>query len=232
MKELMKYQQIDIELKKVEKKVNGSEVNKKLNSLKESAKKCQLRMLSINEEARKINEEINKITQVKLKGIELVKKYTETNINNLNEQTCLEVVNKIKPTMKNLDELISRLNSLENKIKALLEEFDNCKKQIIQSKKAFDENKGELDKLKKEIEPETSVIKERLLEQEKKVKPELITKYRGMKREGIFPVIVKLTDGKSCGYCRMMQSNFKLDDIKTKGYTECEQCHRIIVSDE
>ena len=116
-------------------------------------------------------------------------------------------------------------------MKRLLDEFDNSKKQIISSKKIFDENKVELDKLKKQVEPEVNIIKEKLLKQEKNIKPELLMKYRNVKREGIFPVIVKLTDGKSCGYCRMAQSIHKLDDIKSKGYTECEQCHRIIIQD-
>lgn len=232
MNELYKYQQLDIELKKIEKKFTGSEYNKKIHASKETAKKSQMRMLAINEEAKKLTEEINKITQVKAKGLELVKKYTETNLDNLQEKDCIDIVNKIKPIMKNLDELITRLNILENSMKKYLEEFDSCKKQVISSKKVFDENKVELDKLKQEVEPETVGIKEAMLKQEKNINPELLQKYKNAKREGVFPVIVKLTDGKSCGYCRMAQSIHKLDDIKTKGYTECEQCHRINIQDE
>ncbi len=232
MNELYKYQQLDIELKKIEKKFTASEYNKKIHASKETAKKSQMRMLTINEEAKKLAEEINKITQVKAKGLELVKKYTETNLDNLDEKTCIDIVNKIKPIMKNLDELITRLNILENSMKKYLDEFDNCKKQVISSKKVFDENKVELDKLKQQVEPETVGIKEAMLKQEKNINPELLQKYKNAKREGVFPVIVKLTDGKNCGYCRMAQSIHKLDDIKTKGYTECEQCHRINIQDE
>lgn len=231
MKELWKYQELDIELKKIEKKVNASEYIKKVNSSKDIAKKAQNRMLEINEESKKIAEEIDKIVTVKAKGLELVKKYTETDINTIDEKDVLNLANKIKPIKKNLDELISRLSILESRMKKLLEEFDNSKKQIISSKKIHDENKVMLDKLRAEIEPEVEEARQKLQKQEKNVKPELVQKYRNLKREGIFPVLVKLQDGKNCGYCRVEQSMEKQEKIKLNGFTECEQCHRIIVED-
>lgn len=231
MKELLKYQELDIELKKIEKKINASEYIKKVNASKDQARKAQARMLEINNESKKIAEDIDKIVSVKAKGLELVKKYTESNIDNLSEKEVIEIVNKIKPIKKNLDELISRLTILEVKMKKLLDEFENCKKQVISSKKIHDENKVLLDKLKAEIEPEVEVARQKLLKQEKNVKPELFQKYRNLKREGIFPVIVKLQDGKSCGYCRVEQSMQKKEKLKENGYTECEQCHRIIIND-
>ena len=60
-----------------------------------------MRIESINEESKKIIDEINKISQVKNKGIELVNKYTTTDISNLDEKSCMEIVNKIKPILKN-----------------------------------------------------------------------------------------------------------------------------------
>lgn len=231
MKELLKYQELDIELKKIEKKVNGSEYFKNVNKSKEIAKKSQLRMVEVNNEAQKVNDEINKIISVKAKGIELVKKYTETNIENLSEKEVLEIANKIKPIKKNLDELISRLNILEAKMVKLLEEFDNLKKQIMSSKKIYEENKVQLENLKQQVEPEIEKAKVILQNQEKNVNPELIQKYRNLKREGVFPVLVQLKDGKNCGYCRVEQSMHKLEKLKLCGFTECEQCHRIIISE-
>ncbi|MBE5746064.1 MAG: hypothetical protein E7359_02120 [Clostridiales bacterium] len=231
MKELLKYQELDIELKKIEKKVNGSEFFKNVNKSKEIAKKSQIRMIEINEEAKKIIEDINKIAGVKNKGLDLVQKYVNTNVDNMQEKDVLEIANKIKPIRKNLEELISRLNILENKMARLLEEFDNMKKQIINSKKVYDENKGKLDSLKEEVEPEIEKAKQKLQNQEKNVNPDLILKYRNLKREGVFPVLVSLNEGKSCGYCRVEQSMHKLEKLKLTGFTECEQCHRIIISD-
>lgn len=231
MKELWNYQEIDMELKRVEKKVNASEYIKKVNASKDQARKAQNRMLEINTESKKIAEDIDKIVSVKTKGVELVKKYTETDTTGLSEKDVLNLANKIKPIKKNLDELISRLMSLENRMKKLLQEFENCKKQIITSKKIHDENKTLLDKLRAEIEPEVEVVRQKLQKQEKKVKPELIQKYRNLKREGIFPVLVKLQDGKNCGYCRVEQSMGKKEKLKINGFTECEQCHRIIIAD-
>lgn len=231
MKELWKYQEIDIELKKVEKKVNASEYIKKVNFSKEQARKAQNRMLEINTESKRIAEDIEKIISVKAKGIDLVQKYVETDINGLSEKDVLGLANKIKPIKKNLDELISRLVSLENRMKKLLEEFENCKKQVISSKKVHDENKVLLDKLRAEMEPEIEVARQKLQKQEKNVKPELLQKYRNLKREGVFPVLVKLQDGKNCGYCRVEQSMGKKEKLKINGYTECEQCHRIIIAD-
>ena len=231
MKELYKYQELDVELKRLEKKLNSNEYVKKINFSKETAKNCQLRMIEINIESKKILEEIDKITTVKSKGVELVKKYTETDISNLDEKSVLEIVNKIKPIKKNIEELISRLTILENKMHSILEEFKELKKQILSSKKVFEENKAMVDKLREELEPQIESVKKSLLQQEKNIKPEIFQKYRNIKREGVFPVLVKLTDGKNCGYCRLEQSIHKLDKIKLQGFTECEQCHRIILAD-
>lgn len=231
MKELLKYQEIDIELKKLEKKVNGSEYFKNVNKSKEVAKKSQLKMIDLNEEAKKISDDINKIIQVKEKGLELVKKYSNMNIDNMQEKDVPEIVNKIKPIKKNLEELITRLNNLQQRMIKILEEFDNLKKQIISSKKIHDENKVHLDKLKLEIEPDAEKIRAKLQAQEKKVNSELIQKYRNLKREGVFPVLVPLKDGKNCGYCRVEQSIHKLEKLKLNGFTDCEQCHRIIISE-
>lgn len=230
MKELLKYQEIDIELKKAEKKVTHSEYIKKVNSSKEIAKKAQIKMLELNEEAKKLALEIEKISSVKEKGIELVEKYINSNIDGLTEEEVLQFTNKIKPIKKNLEELISRLHMLEQKITNTLKEFNNSKQQVIQSKKVHDENKILLDKIKAEVEPECEEIRKELLKQEKKVNPDLLTKYRNLKREGVFPVLVPLKDGKNCGYCRVAQPMHKLEKLKLSGFTECEQCRRIILN--
>ena len=231
MKELYKYQEKDMELKKIEKKVNNSEFMKNINSSKSIAKKCQNRMLEINLESKKIFDEISKINSVKTKGLDLVQKYLNTDTAKLDEKSVLELVNKIKPIKKNLEELILRLSSLQKKMEALLNEFNDCKKQIISSKKIHDENKIKLDALQKNIEPELEKAKQELSKQEKNVNPELLQKYRNAKREGVFPVLVKLIDGKNCGYCRVEQPIHKLEKMKITGYTECEQCHRINLVD-
>ncbi len=230
MKELYNYQEKDIELKKLEKKITNSEFMKKINSSKDLARKNQARMIEINEESKKVLDEIEKINSVKIKGLNLVEKYVQSDINSLNEQSVLEVVNKIKPIDKNLEELISRLTRLEIKMKTLMKDFNECKKQIISSKKIHDENKAKLIELEKEFAGEIERAKKELLAQEKKVDPELIMKYKNAKREGIFPVLVKL-DGKNCGYCRVEQAIHKVEKLKLNGFTECEQCHRIIILD-
>ncbi len=227
MKELYKYQEKDIELKKIEKKVSNSEFMKNINLSKATAKKCQTRMLEINVESKKVCDEIDKINSVKLKGLEVVKKYLSTDMQSLDEKSVLELVNKIKPINKNLEELILRLNNLNKRMASLINEFNDCKKQIIASKKIHDENKIKLDELQKQLEPEIEKAKQELLAQEKKVNPELLQKYRNAKREGAFPVLVKLADGKNCGYCRVEQPIHKIEKMKVTGYTECEQCHRI-----
>lgn len=231
MKELFKYQERDIDVKKIEKKINNSEYMKNINASKALAKKCQTRMLEINSESKLIFDEITKINMVKLKGLDLVNKYLNTDTSTLDEKTVLELVNKIKPIKKNLEELILRLTSLQRKMENLLKEFNDCKKQIISSKKVHDENKEKLDALQKTIEPELEKAKQELLKQEKKVNPELLQKYKNLKREGVFPVLVKLIDGKNCGYCRVEQPIHKLEKMKITGYTECEQCHRINLID-
>ena len=62
---------------------------------------------------------------------------------------------------------------------------------------------------------------------EKEIEPEVLNKYKSLRKDGIMPVFVKLVN-RSCGYCRVELPNSTIDKLKLNGQTECEHCRRII----
>ena len=62
---------------------------------------------------------------------------------------------------------------------------------------------------------------------EKEIDAKLLAKYKQHRQDKRFPVFTPLSD-KSCSFCRLELSAVEVDKIKTNGYLECDNCHRII----
>ena len=62
---------------------------------------------------------------------------------------------------------------------------------------------------------------------EKEIDEDLMSKYKTLKSDKIFPVFVGFNDG-HCSGCRVEIPTSKVNKLKTDGTIVCEQCHRII----
>ena len=91
------------------------------------------------------------------------------------------------------------------------------------------ENKDIYDNFVGEVEPKIKKLQTSLKEKEKSLDKELYEKYKNLRKDGIFPIVVELRDN-TCGGCGMGLASNTLERIKQKGYIQCEQCRRIIYS--
>lgn len=219
---ILKYQEVDVMLHKLQNKLNNNESYKKINESREVAKTMQVKMLKLNSDAQNLAQELDKLLAVKEKGIKAVERHIASN----QDDNIKEVLEKINQTNKQLTELAIRIKNNEIKMRNLLKEFDDAKKQIKESKKIHDENKQKIENLKNSLTPEIEKVKKELLSLEKTVEPEVLAKYKQLKKENIFPVFVKL-NGKNCGFCRVELPIHKLEKLRLNGVTECEHCRKI-----
>lgn len=219
---ILKYQEVDVLLHKLQNKLNNNESYKKINESREIAKNMQTIMLKLNSDAQNLSLELEKLLAVKEKGIKAVEKHINANSDDMLKET----LDRVNQTNKQLAELVIRIKNNEIKMRNLLKEFENAKKQILDSKKIHDANKQNIEELKSKLTPEIEKVKKELLSLEKNVEPDVLAKYKQLRKENILPVFVKIND-KNCGYCRVEFPIHKLEKLRLNGVTECEHCRRI-----
>jgi predicted nucleic acid-binding Zn-ribbon protein len=230
-KRILEYQKLDTKLKKLEREISGGNGQKEVQELSGQIKQWQLKILSLEESAKKLLEELNKLLEVEKKGIALVEKYTKTDIKGMNSQELKDFEVKTSQVANHLAELDSRIMQHNLQVKKVVLDYEMYRKKILTAKQKRDEQKKSVDEISIQKAPDIAELKKQIVELEKQIDSTIIAKYKTLKQDGIFPVIVPLTNNR-CGGCHMQLSASALDKINAKGILECEQCRRYIYIDK
>lgn len=227
MEKILEYQKLDSELFRLERDVNKNEHKKNAQAMVSFVKDAQNQILELDRKAHNLSDEIQKLTQVQEKGISLVDKYARQFSPSLNEDELKDLLNRLEQTSKQLKELTNRFYSTERKAKQLISEFDSLKKKTSIAKSKHQESKSKFDEFYTQKEPELKAIKNKIANLEKELDSSFVEKYKTLKQDGVFPVVVKLFDTR-CGGCRMELPSKELEKIRQNGKLECPSCHRLI----
>lgn len=228
VEKLLKYQELDSELFKVEQKLLNSPYRKKANELTSIAKKAQIKSTNLENEADKL---IKEIADIKEK-YNLNKSKTDEILAMDIEKMSFEDIDKANSIKS---KLLSNLNILEKMLQKSAEEINHILSEFNKTKKLYDEARNQYAICKKNIDEETKVLepeKEKLKKQlvllEKDVEPEIMAEYKKKRNDNIFPVIVPLEGDNFCGRCRMELPKVAISKIKETGVITCEHCKRFI----
>lgn len=227
MEKLLEYQKLDTELFRLQRDINKNENRKEAQSMVAVVKDAQAHILSLEKLAKNLYDDIEKLKEVQNKGISLVEKYSKQTAQPLGEKELSELKAKIKQTSKQLDELEKRLLSAEQKSKRVIMDFDSTKKKANVARTRHQEAKAKFDEFYATKVPQIDELKQKMQNLEKEIEPDMINKYKAMKQDGVFPVIVSLVANR-CGGCRMELPKGSVDEIKGTGKLECPSCHRLI----
>ena len=232
IKELKKYQKLDVELMKIKKEMSttGSDIDSKKDNLQKYRKEKQTKLIELNETAGGNIASLNKVLQVVEKGLGFSDKLTKSDLQKLNVEELTELLQKCNKAVNDFELIATKLKSVSNSVEKTLDEFKKTKKEVIQTKKMLDELNASVEQSSEEKNTKIEEIKTQMKELEKVIPLEGINKYKELKGNKIFPVLAKLND-KSCGACGMKLSEKNLEEIDSKSYTLCESCHRIVVKD-
>ena len=227
MEKLLEYQKLDTELFRLQRDINKNESRKEAQSMVAVVKDAQTHIISLERLAKSLCDDVEKLKAVQNKGISLVEKYSKQTSQNLSEQELNDLKAKIKQASKQLNELENRLLSNEQKSKQVIMDFDNTKKKANVARARHQEAKAKFDEFYATKVPQIEELRQKMQALEKTIEPAMINKYKAMKQDGVFPVIVSLVDNR-CGGCRMELPKGAVDVIKEKGKLECPSCHRLI----
>lgn len=223
---LLEYQKIDIELKKLKKESaeNGTPKAKSVDDLNTSIKNCQNKILELEETSKGLLESFKKLMEVYKKGLAYVQKNKNTDINKMSQEELKDFEVKMSQTAKQLSELETRILNHNQEVKKVVLDYKMYRKKILDAKEAKENLKTDDEPVQDD---KTASLLAQKAELEKTIEPSKLAKYKSMKQDGIFPVLVPLVD-KRCGGCRVELSSVALDKLKNGEVYECEQCRRLI----
>ena len=226
-KELLEYQELDKKLKKLKKGNASGSAEDNVQKLNETIKNCQNKILELEEQSKKLLSSLDKLMEVQKKGIAYVQKCSEIDIENMSEEELKDFDAKATQTAKQLAELDGRIASHNAEVKKVVLDYKLFRKKILDAKEKRENLKQENEQKNQDM-PNIDDIKKEMAKLEKLIEPAKLAKYKALKQDGIFPVLVPLAE-KRCGGCRMELSSSALSKLETAKIYECEHCHRLIV---
>ena len=226
--EILKYQELDGQIRRLEKELAELPERKKAADLQNRLKAGQVRLATVEQNAQKTVENFDK-----------AKAYYEelfVKIETLSKAIAdagLEKVKDLQKAKSNFYQMIEKLEKELSKISAQLTMVNNEYSAIIKNAKIaktqLDEQRVKFAASKQRLEPQIAKLKAEQQVQAAKVDKTILDKYNA-KRESKFPVFVKNING-TCGGCRMAISASKMREFNSSAYIECENCGRIIIKD-
>ena len=225
---ILKYQDIDRELLKIERELFGSEAKKNINTAVQIVKDAQTKSVNLEHEAKDLiadYENLNKTFEDNFKKAQILySRETES----LKEEELKLFLSQISAISTNLSIIERKLFTQSQKIEEILKDFEDTKNGIMKARKLHSDSKEAYQKITDDKEPIVSKFKKQLAELEPLIDKKIMDKYKASRQDRIFPVFVPLTNNTSCGACGMQIPSSKLTILKTAGIMDCEHCRRTI----
>ena len=227
---LWDYQAADINLSRFERKLQQSEVRKKLLAVRNQLIEQQSRVKNLEaslvegqKRANAINLEIKKLMNA-LENYEIAEADPE-------DEEGLKKIRQQTRELEGYNKSLAALNAELAKINKMAYAADGIVKDAVTK---LQKGKGEFDALKQQHDKELAGAKGELeklqsivAEKEKGLDAELLAKYKQIKKTRLNPVAK--VEGDQCGGCNMTIPSLTMRRLKDNaGIIECENCGRIL----
>ncbi|MDE7439572.1 MAG: hypothetical protein K2N23_03600 [Clostridia bacterium] len=227
IEQLLKYQEEDSKLLKIERDAANSDEWKNYSQSKSFLTKAPEKLDAMDAKARELEVDLQKINKKYEDIAETLKDFE--NLDDLVEEGA-----DISFYKKNATQLQEKLKSLKTEINALSktikdadEEYKALKKKTIAVQKQYTEYAAAYQEYKKTKLAEMETIKAELKKLSADIHPEVFKRYENKRSERIFPIICAVA-GDRCSKCGMELSIAGKEKIAHGEVTECENCHRFL----
>ena len=225
MQNLIKYQELDNKVRKLNASLNSNENRAKANQMQQFMRDSQAKIIALDETASKTMQLVKKLRQEQEKAVSKIESLLKTPSDNYEDASKNEdeAIKLAEVLMK----LERELTNIQNKLVSISKDFENLMKNAKTAKSNLVFYKQEFEKAKQNVLPELEALEKEMQEQKKKVKPELMAKYQSKSEGKIFPIFVPLVQNR-CGGCHMEVPAGKIKDVAGDNVVECENCGRFI----
>ena len=224
--ELLEYQKVDAELRKIEQEIAASEERKKYIQAKKFMETAGEKLEAQDKRARDFKALFEKLSEEFEELNRMISEYSD-----LDEM--VESGGDIAFYKKNVQSLADRLRAMKGElaklasdIEAACEEYKRMKKQTISMQKQYKEYSEKFKEIKNSRAEEVGAISARLEQIGAKIPPEILARYKAKRRDRIFPVVAPLTNGRCI--CGMDFAIAQQGALSGGNVIECEHCHRFI----
>ena len=217
---LWDYQQLDVEVDKLENKLKSSEERQKALYYKNVFNKSQEEMQKIEASSESYTAEISELEK-EIEGLagEFTFEIENEEDLELAKKCAADIAHKISKLEKALKEINARVNELEAKLTEL-------GKRAIKAKKEYGEFKAKYDALKQEMAPAINKAKEARDAFAKKISKEALEVYNNVKTRKSRPIAL-LAEGQCMG-CYMSLPSAIISKVRdSDDIIECENCGNI-----
>ena len=217
-KELLEYQKVDAELRKIEQEIAGSDERKKYVQAKKFMETAAEKLEAMDARARELKEMAIRLTHNYQELNKAISEYAEID-------EMIEAGGDVAFYKKKVQTLSDQLRSLKNELNKLVSEIENAseeyqrmKKQTISMQKQYKEYNEKFKEVK--------AIGDRLDAIGKNIPADILARYKAKRKDRIFPVIVPLTNGRCI--CGMDFAIAQQSALEGGNVIECEHCRRFI----
>ena len=227
VEKLLKYQETDEKLLKLERDLGNSEERKSFVQAKSFLTKAPEKLDALDAKAVELSALVT----------ELNKKYAEiaetlSDFDHIDEmvdggadisfykKTVTQISDKLKSIKAEIASLIKAVKDAE-------EEYQQMKKKTIDMQKQYTESSESYKKLKESLQGEALSVKKELDALKKDIQPEVMKKYEIKRSERIFPILCAEKGGR-CSKCGSELSLAGKEQISSGEVVECDNCHRIL----
>lgn len=225
---ILDYQKLDTQLRQIEKQLGESPERIKSRQLSNFLRDSTDELKKMDARANELNFLVSNLTASFNEKSELLEEY-ENEVEKLidrNELSYLgkkvaELAKALAATEREINAILSEIDDMTKKYETHRERVPAAKKQYVEYKTAFDEQVAARS-------DEVMAIRKQMSEVEAQLDPEVITRFKQLKAQNIYPPFVPLSGAARCGGCQMEMSGASVGRIDMRGFVECENCHRII----
>ncbi len=227
---ILKYQEVDAKLYKIERELSSSEERKEYVKLKKFMESAPEKLNALESKALSLKNECEGLAAQYERLAESVKDFenvweliseegADISFYKKNVQSIIEKLKKVK----------AEINALVAAVKGTDEEYKKLKKQVLGVEKHAPDIQAAYKKIKTEKEAEAKPYKVELDALAKDISAEMMELYKTKRKEKIFPVVGQIVNNR-CPFCSMDLPIAAMSKLSGGGYIECENhiCSRIL----
>ena len=227
IEQLLKYQEVDAGLRKIEVELSGSEARKKAITAKKYLE-------SVDDTINMLDVKAAELVHIYEKMEEESKLLADQREEFIGAMEHAEDENALSYLIKKADELYNKIKNLSQEaarvaesMQSVYKEYAGIRNNIKSAQAQYNESAQTYNNLKNSKQAERTNIENQLKELEKSVDPALMERYRKKRNAKTFPVVYAVRDN-VCGACNMELPTSVLSRLKNGEIIECDQCGRLL----
>ena len=222
---MLKYQEIDGKLFKLERDLAGSEERKEYVKVKKFLEGAPEKLDALEVKATAFNAEVEALVKKCEQFEGMIADFENVNELVSDGADIAFYQKKVQSVLEQIKKLKAELTTLTASIKETDVEYQKLKKQVIAVQRQAPEISEKYKALKTSQDSERKQIEAQLATLAKEIDPKLLASYNTKRKEKLFPVVGQLYGGR-CPFCSM-EPPLAVRSKLAEGI-ECDDCHHII----